>query len=153
MGHLSGIEDFSKQKERWMAVYADLEDQIHKVNNALQGMEVKLANAENKNLRKRLTRKSTALSQMVSSQRFLQDLAVQEYSLVSKLESIDQSLKQNALSKADYLSERAHIAQRISHVEQLRQEEYLAGNIAFFLEKIADEVGDLEFPISTIRLK
>jgi hypothetical protein len=153
MAQLSGIEDFSKQKQRWMEVYAGLEDQIHNVNNNLKSMEVELANAEKKNLRKHLTRISTALRQMISSYRFLQDLAVQEYSLVSKLESLEQSLTQNVLSKADYLNEQARIAQQIVQIEQLRLWENLASDVAFFLKEIADEVSDLEFPISTIRLK
>jgi hypothetical protein len=74
----------------------------------------------------------------------VQDLAVRQYSLLSKLELLDQSLKQKTLTKADYLIERGHIIEQITHVEQLRQRENLIDGIVDFLKEIADEVADVE---------
>ena len=114
-------------------------------------MEVELAKAENtKKAWKRLSRQKGSLGQKVSVYRMLQDLAVRQYALLSKLESLDQALKQKSLSRADYLNERAHIVEQITHVEQLRLWENLADDVASTLEEIADEVADVENAVSRL---
>jgi hypothetical protein len=83
----------------------------------------------------------------------LQDLAVRQYSLLSKLELLDQSLKQKSLSRADYLNERNHIIEQITHVEQLRLWENRTEDITSTLEEIVDEVADVENAVSRLILK
>lgn len=145
---LEEVDDLSKQKERWVSVYAGLEVKINEADSVIREMEAKLATTENKqNPRQRLNRVMVGINQMIGSWRNLQELAVRQYFLILKLESIDQSLKERGLSKADYGNERASIIQQISHVEQLRLWENLAGDVTFFLKEIADEVGDLELAI------
>jgi hypothetical protein len=81
----------------------------------------------------------------------LQDLAVRQYSLLSKLELLDQSLKQKTLTRADYLIERAQLFEQIAHIEQLRQRENLQEDVAEFLKEIVDEVAEIEAVL--LRLK
>lgn len=145
MARVEEMGDLSKEKEHWLAVYSGLEDGIPEADNILREMEVELAKAKNNQRTwKRLSRQKRILGQQVSGLHVLQDLAVRQYSLLSKLESLDQSLKQKTLTRADYLIERGHIIGQITHVEQLRQRENLIGDVADFLKEIADEVAGVE---------
>lgn len=145
MVRLEEMGDLSKEKEHWLSVYAGLEDGIPEAENILREMEVELAKAKNNQRAwKRLSRQKRILDQQVSGLRMLQDLAVRQYSLLSKLELLDQSLKQKTLMRADYLIERAYIFEQITHIEQLRQRENLQEDVSDFLKEIADEVADVE---------
>jgi hypothetical protein len=145
MARLEEMGDLSKEKERWLSVYAGLEEGIPEAENILREMEVELAKAKNNQRAwKRLSRQKRILDQQVSGLHMLQDLAVRQYSLLSKLELLDQSLKQKTLTRADYLIERAYIFEQITHIEQLRQRENLQDDVADFLKEIADEVAGVE---------
>lgn len=145
MARLEEMGDLSKEKEHWLAVYSGLEDGMPEADNILREMEVEIVKAKNNQRAwKRLSRQKRILGQQVSGLHILQDLAVRQYSLLSKLELLDQSLKQKTLTKADYLIERGHIIEQITHVEQLRQRENLIDGIVDFLKEIADEVADVE---------
>lgn len=149
MVRLEEMGDFSKEKERWLAVYAGLEEGVHEGDNILHETEIELVKAKNTQRSwKRLNRLKGSIGQKVSMQRMLQDLAVRQYALLSKLELLDQSLKQKTLSRADYLIERSHIIQQITHVEQLRLWENLAEDVAYYLKEIAEEVDELDLAIS-----
>ena len=152
MARLEEMRDLSKEKEHWLSVYAGLEDGIPEAENILREMEVELDKAKNNQRSwKRLSRQKGILGQQVSGLRMLQDLAVRQYSLLSRLELLDQSLKQKRLTKADYLIESAYIFQQIMHVEQLRQRENLQDDVTNFLKEIADGVADVESVL--LRLK
>lgn len=154
MARLEEMGDLSREKEHWLAVYSGLKDGIPEADNILREMEVELAKAKNNQRAwKRLSRQKRILGQQVSGLRMLQDLAVRQYSLLSKLESLDQSLKQKSLSRADYLNERTHIIEQITHVEQLRLLENLTDDIASTFEEIVDEVADVENAVSRLMLK
>jgi hypothetical protein len=154
MTRLEETGDLSKEKEHWLSVYADLEDGIPEADNILREMEVELAKAKNNQRAwNRLSRQKRILSQHVSRLRMLQDLAVRQYSLLSKLELLNQSLKQRSLSRADYLNERTHIIEQIMHVEQLRLWENLTADVASTLEEIVDEVAGVETAVSKLMLK
>jgi hypothetical protein len=145
MTRVEEMGELSKEKEHWLAVYSGLEDGIPEADNILREMEVELAKAKNnRRAWKRLSRQKRILGQQVSGLHILQDLAVRQYSLLSKLELLDQSLKQKTLTRADYLIERGHIIEQITHVEQLRQRENLIDGVADLLKEIADEVADVE---------
>lgn len=154
MARLEEMGDLSKEKENWLSVYAGLEDGIPEADNILREMEVELAKAKNNQRAwNRLSRQKRILGQHVSRLRMLQDLAVRQYSLLSKLESLDQSLKQKSLSRADYLNERTHVIEQITHAEQLRLWENLTADVASTLEEIVDEVAGVETAVSRLMLK
>jgi len=116
-------------------------------------MEVDLAKAKAKNDQqawKMLSRQKGILGRKVSRLNMLQDLAVRQYFFLSKLELLDQSLKQKTVTRADYLIERAHIIEQITHLEQMRLWKNQANDVSYFLNEIADEVADVE---SAVRLK
>jgi len=149
MTRLEEMENLSKEKKRWLAVYAGLEEAIREGDNILTETEIELAKAKNiQRSWKRLSRLKGSIGQNVSMHRMLQDLAVRQYALLSKLELLDQSLKQKTLTRADYLIERAHIIQQITHVEQLCLWENLADDVAYYLKEIAEEVDELDLAVS-----
>ena len=151
MARLEELGDLSKEKERWLSVYAGLEAGIPELDNFLHEMEIELTKAENAPKKwKTLSRLKGSIGQKGSVYRMLQDLAVRQYALLSKLEALDQSLKQKTLSRADYLIERAYLIQQITHIEQLRLWNNLADNVADHLEEIAGEIDGLDL---SVRLK
>ena len=151
MARLEELGDLSKEKERWLSVYAGLEAGAHESDNLLHEMEIELTKAENAPKKwKTLSRLKGSIGQKGSVYRMLQDLAVRQYALLSKFEALDQSLKQKTLSRADYLIERAYLIQQITHIEQLRLWNNLADNVADHLEEIAGEIDELEI---SVRLK
>lgn len=149
---LKELTDLSKEKNRWMVVFAGLESRIREVESALSKIEAKSVQDSNAHGAWRSqNRVRVAMSQMIGSYRSLQDLAVRQYALFLKLESLDQSLKQKVLSRADYISERANILGQIAQIEQLRLWENLAGDISFFLKDIADVISDVELAVKLSR--
>ena len=151
MARLEELGDLSKEKERWLSVYAGLEAGAHESDNLLHEMEIELTKAENAPKKwKTLSLLKGSIGQKGSVYRMLQDLAVRQYALLSKFEALDQSLKQKTLSRADYLIERAYLIQQITHIEQLRLWNNLADNVADHLEEIAGEIDELEI---SVRLK